>query len=742
MRDPDVIKQRLAYMKKVYAPRNEQYQINRWAYDGEFDRISARGNVPIGWGGLDNRSRRSSSIQNWNVMKPLVDFTVIQLSRLPTISVPSPKAGDQAAKTKATIVENFLYWLWDQSFMDTRHMEIGWNIGCLGSAVHQLVVDTQREVVRLVERDPEHCYPMPSGDGQTFEYVIFSWMEDAELLASRYPHLKDHFPRSGNRYARTVEVAEYMDYDDYGFFLDGQYFDGLAGFEHKLGFCPVTVSPAIRKPGPNNIFGPSDIDQLVGINMLLNTLQTKIFDALEENLYPRIYTVAEEEPLIDNAPGTVNYLGPPGSDVKQLPAPSIPREAWLEYDRFMEHVRTHANWSEVWSGMLDQSQATGQAVRRLQSPAMGMAGIRQSILAQDMKQINIYWLAMEEHFFGNKEYDCISDANLGAQRATGRTGTFAIKVRPKTDIAKYHRNDVNYSVFGSDVNATLISIQQLGQNGYISKEFGMRLIPGITDEKAMKEEIKAERREEIEFEAELQMRLKQIETQAFIEQQQAMVQAKGQMAAMEQGGAPQQAAPGAQGPLNNVAVLPSGQPQVMGVGEPLSGESGQVGGLPYTNLRPFGQALGSMSEAQAGGPAGAAAQAGGAPPQQGQQGPGESDIAATVEGGVQEQDVVTAEEVVAAIQAVSDRIQSGKVRSRSGGLKGDIYVMGEIAQSGETADSIDIGYTLPADWQVLTNVLTEWRGRLVGHQLTEAPKVGRLVVKGGQNVVSEKTAAA
>lgn len=728
MRDTTLISQRLAHLQMVYAPRNDQLQMNRWAYDGEFDRISAHGDVPIGWGGLDNRRRRNTNIQNWNVMKPMVDFTVIQLSRLPTLSVPNPKAGDDAAKAKATLVENFLYWLWDQSFMDTRHMEIGWNIGCLGSAVHQLVADFDRGIVRMVEREPDHCYPMPSGDGQTFEYVIFSWMEDAEVLASRYPRLRDHFPKNGNRYARTVEVVEYMDHDDYGFLIDGQYFDGLAGYEHKLGFCPVTITPAIRKPGPNNVFGPSDIDQLIGTNMLLNTLQTKIFDALEENLYPRVYTIAEEEPLIDHAPGTVNYLGPPGSDIKQLPPPSIPREAWLEYDRFMEHMRTHGNWSEVWSGMLEQSQASGQAVRRLQSPAMGMAGIRQSLLAQDMKQMNIYWLQMMEHFFGDRTFDCISDANLGAQRAPGRTNSFAVKVRPSTDIQGYHRNDVNYSVFGTDINATLMSIQQLGQNGYISKEFGMRLIPGITDEKAMKEEIRAERRDEIEFEAELQQRLKEIETQAFIKQQQAMVQAKGQIAAMEQGGA----APGGEGPLNNVAVLPSGQPQVMGVGEPLSTDAEQVGGLPYTNLKPFGQALNSMNA-----PGGQ----GGPPPEQ-PPGAVEETVRPAVEGGVQEDDIITADEVTAAIQQIGSKVQSGKVRSRSGGLKGDIYLMGEIAQTGETADAIDIGYTLPADWQILTNVLTEWRGRLKGHKLTAAPAVGRLVVKGGENAVSEETAAA
>lgn len=718
MRDPVLIKQRADYLKLLYARRNEQYQINRWAYDGEFDKISARGSVAVGWGGLDNRRRRTTAMQNWNMMKPVVDFTVIQLARLPTISVPSPVPGDEAAKAKATLVENYLYWLWDQSFMDTRHMEIAWNIGCLGSAAHQLVPDFERECCYFIERDPEHCYPMPKGDGQTFEYVIWSWTEDAELLAIAHPKLRDYLPRKGNRFARTVEVIEYQDADDYGFLINGRYIDALAGYTHHLGFVPVTVTPAIRKPGANNVFGPADIDQLVGTNMLLNTLQTKIFDALEESLYPRIFTIGEEEPPVDKAPGSVNYLGPPGSDVKQLPAPEIPAQAWMEYDRFMGHIRTHANWSEVWSGQLEQSQASGQAVRRLQSPATGMAGIRQALLAQDMKQMNIYWLRMQEHFFGNKTYDCMSDGNVGALRAPGRPSTrFAMKVTPKKDIDGYHRNDVNYSIFGADINATLISIQQLGQNGYISKEYGMRLIPGITDEKAMKEEIRAERREEIEFEAELQMRLEEIKTQAYIKQQQAAVEAQGQLAAMQQQQQQGQVAPAsaAQGPLSNTTVLPQGQPQVMGVGEPLSTESGQLGGLPYTNLKPFGQALQSL---QGGGETAPAEPTAPAPPP-------------TTEA---EPERVTLDEVAAAIQAVPEQIKSGKIRSRSGGFKGDIYLMGEIAQRGGTTDTIDIGYTVPSDWQLLLSALTQWRGRLSGHELTEPPTVGIAIVKGGQNV--------
>jgi len=303
MKDPVTIKHRVDYLKRQYGDRNTQYQINQWAYDGEFDKIMGIYEQP-GFGGLDNRNRRSSKIQSWNMMKPVVDFTVIQLARMPTIVVPTGKSGDDTAKAKSTLVEYFLYWNWDQSFMETRSMEAAFSLGSRGSACHQLIPDFATKRIIMRERLPEHCYPMPSGDGQTYEWVGWSWTEEAEALIVRYPQLKNVLPRKGNRYDKLVDIIEWQDKDDYGFIIGGAYTDGLAGYTHNLGFVPVTVTPCMKFPGPNKVFGPADIDQLIAINIVMNTLQTKVQDALEENLYPSLYTIGDEEPLIDRAPGT------------------------------------------------------------------------------------------------------------------------------------------------------------------------------------------------------------------------------------------------------------------------------------------------------------------------------------------------------------------------------------------------------------------------------------------------------
>jgi len=43
-----MVVKRTEYVKKMYSDRNVQYQVNKWAYDGEFDRIMGMYKAP-GW---------------------------------------------------------------------------------------------------------------------------------------------------------------------------------------------------------------------------------------------------------------------------------------------------------------------------------------------------------------------------------------------------------------------------------------------------------------------------------------------------------------------------------------------------------------------------------------------------------------------------------------------------------------------------------------------------------------------
>jgi hypothetical protein len=106
--------------------------------------------------------------------------------------------------------------------------------------------------------------------------------------------------------------------------------------------------------------------------------------------------------------------------------------------------------------------------------------------------------------------------------------------------------------------------------------------------------------------------------------------------------------------------------------------------------------------------------------------------------------MIRAEEVAKAIQSIGDRIKSGEIRSRSGGLKGNVYLMGDLATRGMTMGNIELGVTQPADGQLIKNALPQYRGRLAINTVTSPLPEGRgrLIMEGGQSAVSSQTQAA
>jgi hypothetical protein len=725
MRDVGKVKERADYMGALYGPRDLQYELNWYAYCGEWDKIDylARTNSRLD----DGRRRRQDRYQNWNILKPVVDHTIMVLSRPPSIQVPSADAKTEAAIDKARKIEYGLYGLWDASGMDQQCAVEGFNLGCFGSSVSVCLPDFETKRPRFAVRPPGHCYPVPKANGIDFAYVIFRWMEDLEMLTWRYPHLKDSLSGKGGRYRKgQVEVLEYIDDKDYGLIVEGEWHPGQPGYSHDWGFVPVTVTPALKLPG-NNLFGPSDIDQLIAINILMNGLQTKIFDAMEEGLYPSRFTTGPTDPVIDNAPGQWQHL-PEGTQVIETKPPSVPPDAFLLMERATSFVRTHANWSEVWSGELNSSMATGKAISKLQGPAAGMAALRQSFMAASWQRQNRFALRMLEKVWPDEELELEVGGMNSANSAPGRPTNKLVMLRPKEDIDGYYRNNVSYSSFGADFASTSQQVQQLVAAGMASKTWGRKQLPGMDDEEGMREEIEREKHQDLKLEMDLQFEMEKRMSEMRVKEAE-------QMQALQAGGAPGGAAGGAAPPgapgsgPGGVALLPQGQPQAMGIGEPLGGEENFP--LPYTDVKPFPQALEALAGGGRGGPAPAGP--GGQPPT----GPEE------VPAAVKETDprAVDAEAVIAAIKGIAKRIASGEIRSRSGGIKGAVYLLGDIAQRGMTMGNIEVGFTVASDRQLLESALTEWNGRLRFMKVTSdnPPAGAQLVMEGGSSAVPEQT---
>ena len=680
-------------LKAKYGDRDQRMEDNLNAYNGDFDLIVG---TPQGNPYRDNyHDRMGSGTQVWNLMYPIVNTSMMQLAQLPSIFVPAPQPADTVASSFADRLEKMYYALFDASDMHKGHAEIAFNLPTFGSSVEMVLPDPDLEIPIIRVRDPRTCYPQPGRRLGEFAFVTFQWTQETDEFLRQYPQAESLIPRSGGNFDKKVEVVEWIDDKDYGLIIGGKWMSLVEGGSHNLGFVPVVVTSTLSIPG--RIFGPSDIDQLVGRNIDLNLLETMTADALKEGMFQPTNIFSDEEPPYDRAAGAVNYLKK-DDRVERADAPHIPNEVFAQREKYVDFMRTHAGWPRVISGEMEGSMATGKAIARLAGVSTGMNGLRQANIAADLSKCNEYAARMMEKFWPKKEFTLHSRAPIGPAMPN-RPHNFTVSIVPERDIQGYYVNVLRYNPFGSDWLSTLTIAQQLVQSEIVSREWVMNYVPGVDDATGMKDAIKAERREKVDFEAELQQRLAQIEMekQQQLAQQQAQAQAQVQGS---QGGTPGSqsgtpagpggppAGPGGQGGPAlppNIATLPQGAPMVMGEGQPLYGSPDNFP-LPYQQITPFNAALDAM-----GNPQGAPAMSG---PQEKVE-PGSTSL----------------DEVVQLLKGVKK-------------LKGVVYVMGELASRGVTSGMIELGITVAADKGTITNALrnTSLYGR-VKFQVVPADRV-------------------
>jgi hypothetical protein len=251
------------------------------------------------------------------------------------------------------------------------------------------------------------------------------------------------------------------------------------------------------------------------------------------------------------------------------------------------------------------------------------------------------------------------------------------------------------------MNASIQIGMQLVDARIFPRSWLRNLIPGGSDAEGMAAEIRSEDQERALFEADLQVQTQQRILQAQTEQQM-------QLAAMQQGmggtggsapsapatgNAPQppgglpptQQPPGPGGEMvgPNAMLMPGGQPQVLGMGEPLTG-SAESFPIPYTPLKPFGPAVAELAGT---GVHGAAAN--------------EQALAAETMPG---KGVITADQVVSALEQATNR-RGEKATDK---LKGRVWLLGDLATRGFTNNKIELGISVKSDQQILTTALPQF----------------------------------
>lgn len=663
MRSAEEIRRIAGQLEASYGDRNKRYRQNWLAYKGDFHKLSSQYDLDDG---TDDRRRTNKRVMVWNLIKPIVDTHRLLINRLPSISVPPIRQGDPEVRGKNELIEKALYALWDESDMTKRHGEATFTMALNYASVWFVRWDQERNIPVITTRDPAETLPVMKRDGSAVSYCLFKWEDEADNIVENFPQAKGLL--DGRKGSATVECIEYVDADQYSLVVgDRKVTIPVAGGKTKLGCCPVVITSGSYLPG--EIFPPGPVDQLVHVNHYLNRFQTKWGDALENVLFGFHVITAEDEVPFNTGPNAVNYLGPQdGYQYVQPQAP--PSEVFGHLQMIQSFMRTHANWPESASGEFDASIITGRAVSRLQGIMGAMAAENQANLAASLQTVNHLLLKMMETYQPKKTFTLSAGSPITGLTSPGRPQGFSVEVIPERDIAGFHNNQLYYSPFGADMAQAMNLGMQGIQSDIFSRRWVIDQVPGVQNAEGMVKEIEEEKRRAMSLEMELQntAQIQLMEAQAKL-QQQAAPPAEGAMP--PEGGMPPEGAPPAGGAIapGGPTLLPTGQPEVMGMGEPLSGEESFP--LPFTKVLPFNAALSELAPEEEAG----------------------DDMAGYGE------EPVTVDEVAAAISQVKK-------------LKGEVYIIGELAKRGQTSSDIALAITDKLDKQTLINALREWNGRL------------------------------
>lgn len=701
-----------------YADRDRRYARAYYAYRGEYNMLED------GYSNGDLRDIRRSSgdhIMVWNLIYPIVEAHRMIANRLPSIEVRPKAYGDPLARGKAEKLERILYATWDQSRMVRKHGKTMFHKALYNTGVWFVRWDKEKGLPIVQARRPTETYPVFGRSGEEVVKCIFRWEEDAEAIWEDYPELRSLLGAEAAYSRGKLEVLEYVDQAVYAV-LVGDKWKTVTAFEgqHGLGFCPVVIDPAGLS---DEWFAAGPVDQIVSLNDYLNRFQTKWGDALEEMLFQPVNIIGDGASNVayDRAPGAVNRIEGDTIRVEPGPMPTIPREAYTHLERIEQLMRRISNFPSSASGELDASVVTGKAVGRLQGVMTGMAAESQYNTAEALKDVNRMLLSMYDQMAPRKKFSLWAEDSVSTFSSPGRQRSAEVTFVPAEDIAGQYDSRMNYSPFGTDWTTGLTLGMQMVQAGIAPKSWVMEQVPGLGDIEANKAEIMLEKREQMELEVDLQTRaqIRIMEAQAQLEQQKAQAQGGGAQA--ESGPAAaggQEGTPG--GPegapmVGNTMVLPGGQPAVAALGPPLTGPPEQFP-IPYTALKPFNQAtdiaLGKVRPGMEG--------------LQGEALPGRT--------------VVTADEVIAALNEARNRKGQKTIQK----LRGEVYLIGEIARRGYTDARIEFAITVKSDQQVLVNALPQWavEGRLSFTVLEPGvrPPDGIPVKGGGTSGISEEGA--
>jgi hypothetical protein len=607
------------------------------------------------------------------------------LSGLPMIRVyREPGTNLDLKERQANKKERYLYGTWNQRPYSMKSVvsDLAWYLPLMGDTFLGAFPDVDNKIVRPIVRGPENAYPIMSYDGTNLDAVIFAWKEPESKIARKFPNYtlqadlnKGRTRFIGRRRQRQesnpkVEILEFSDQDEFARWAGEQ---KLNGVEHNYKFNLFDQIQFIHIPGEP--WGHGAVEQAVGMVEAQNAMYSLVMQSMLDNVFPQLVledpSKAPEE--IERGAGAVLPLNPGGKAYYLNPPSGILGVQSGFINDTERKIKQATGMPEASFGSFEGgvTHVSGKAINEMQGAGTGsmIEMVQGNGIGTGMVSFNEKAIMLAQTLFKNDTMKLAGFETGSAMAIVPRYFSDNIK---GSELVGSCRNEVVFSPHLNLHEKLVMGLQGLGA-GLWSKQY-VREQTGIPDSEAMDEEIMGEKVQEIILGSIEQSLLAQPDAQgAASAESQALAFLQGATPATNGNAAPSLPSAPPAGPLGQGGPPPGGPP----IG-PLGTGGGQAM-APALQLPP-GAALGPEPQGQ--GP-------GGAPP-------------------AQNPNTIKLDEAVKAFQALS-------------GLKGKVYLVGEIVQNSETNDDIEVSITNPDDKQVITDGLPQWAGRITFHTISKEP---------------------
>jgi hypothetical protein len=651
-------------LETEYEDRHEAFRKLRNFWQGKYWEEEDQGAKSITSIFRDMRSNTTSTLPDMKLVNNLLQQVCVKfqtfISPLPQIRVYVDPPGSQPRRAQATLKERYLYGLWSAGNMAKVLTDIGWYLPLMGDCFLGSFPDMKNSLVKPILRSPENAYPVKSFDDK-LQSVIFVSKVKESVIKRDFP---DYVMRSDRnpgkvRWTRKKNNPHEIEVIEYS---DNNEFSRWADGEKLNGvdhnFGFNIFDQIPFIPVPGEKWNHGAVEQAVNLVEMGNALYSLMFQAVFDNVFPMLKLIDPSKSPEEIEKGAGAVLPiNAGGDAQYLVPPT---GALLANANFLSLNEQNIKQATSMPDVnFGKVDASIITGKAINElQGAGTGSVVEMVQGTGIGSALVAWNEKAIYMGQNMFKD--DTINLFGVE----TGSLA-DIRPRqfaisikgSKLIGSPRNEVVFAPYLSMHEKVVMGLQMAGA-GLVSKEWQRNQV-GIPDSQAMDEEIFSEAIQD----AVLGMIAQTIQTPENAEgaEEQAM--------AYLQGATPH---PLTQTPANLAAAATPGG-AAPGGGQPL---------IPATGI-PMSVPLPTNQEAPAVSPG-----ASQAPPEA--------------------QETIALTDAVALFQNLTD-------------IQGRVFLVGEIVDTGQTSDVIEVAITEPQDRAEITDGLPQIANRMEFTHVEDVP---------------------